>query len=488
MTQRRDLDDPCRLLLVDDEVNLRAVLKGLLERDGYSVDEAQDGAAGLVKAREKSYAAVLTDLRMPGMDGLELLAALREERPEVPVVMLTAHGTVATAVDAMKRGAFDFLTKPFDQAELAQVIERAVTSRLMRRRELHDARPGLQALVGAGPAMARVRERIAKVAAAPSNVLILGETGTGKELVARALHEGSPRAGGSFVATNCAAIPETMVEAELFGHERGAFTGAVATRPGRFELADGGTLFLDEVGDMDLKVQPKLLRALEQREVQRVGASATRKVDVRVVAATHADLAQKVERGLFRRDLWFRLAVLTIELPPLRERREDLPELVDHFRKKHGARLKKTIAPASRELLARLHHHDWPGNVRELENVVESLVVLCDGTMAVRDLPGALQQGEVPPLPPLPTETGVHATAQASTHAAGAAVAHAPGGPLKDVVRDAVALLERELITKALKETDGNVTHAATALGLSRKGLQLKLKELSISRLDVANG
>ncbi|MBL8840865.1 MAG: sigma-54-dependent Fis family transcriptional regulator [Planctomycetes bacterium] len=486
MPPRREVDDPCRLLLVDDEVNLRAVLKGLLERDGWSVDEAADGAAGLAKARERSYAAVLTDLRMPGMDGAQLLDQLRREQPETPVVMLTAHGNVATAVDAMRRGAFDFLTKPFDPHELAQVLERAAASRLSRRREVHEAKPALEALVGSSGAMARVRERIAKVAGAPTNVLILGETGTGKELVARALHELSPRAAASFVATNCAAIPETMVEAELFGHERGAFTGAVATRPGRFELADGGTLFLDEVGDMDLKVQPKVLRALEQREIQRVGAAATRKVDVRLVAATHPDLAAKVERGAFRRDLWFRLAVLTIELPPLRARKEDLPELVDHFRKKHGARLKKSVAPAGAPLLERLAAHEWPGNVRELENVIESLVVLSDRELRVSDLPLALQrEGDAAPPPNVPANG---APAVGGTASAPSAAAGSSAGPLKDVVRDAVATLEREIITRTLREQSGNVTHAATALGLSRKGLQLKLKELGISRTDLSNG
>ncbi len=477
MPPRRPLEDPCRLLLVDDEVNLRAVLKGLLEREGYSVDEAADGAEGLARARERAYGAVLTDLRMPGMDGAQLLDQLRREQPETPVVMLTAHGNVATAVDAMRRGAFDFLTKPFDKDELAQVLERALATRMTRRREVHEAQPALQALVGSGAAMARVRERIQKVAGAPTNVLILGETGTGKELVARALHELSPRASASFVATNCAAIPETMVEAELFGHERGAFTGAVATRPGRFELADGGTLFLDEVGDMDLKVQPKVLRALEQREIQRVGAATTRKVDVRLVAATHPDLAQKVESGAFRRDLWFRLAVLTIELPPLRDRREDIPELVEHFRKKHGARSKKSVAPASGALLARLVAHDWPGNVRELENVIESLVVLADRELRESDLPQALRSGDAP----APVAAFDGAPAQAAPLRVGA-------GPLKDVVRDAVAHLERDIITRTLREQSGNVTHAATALGLSRKGLQLKLKELGISRTELANG
>jgi DNA-binding NtrC family response regulator len=506
MARDERLDDPCRVLVVDDEVNMRAVLKGLLEREGYSVEEAGDGRTALEKTRSRGYAAVLTDLRMPELDGAQLLDALRQERPEVPVVLLTAHGSVPTAVDAMRRGAFDFLTKPFDHAELTQVMERAIASRMVRRREVHDPRPALAALVGSSDVMNRLRERIRKVAPTPSNVLVLGETGTGKELVARALHELSGRAKGPFVATNCAAIPETMVEAELFGHERGAFTGAVASRPGRCELADGGTLFLDEIGDMDLKMQPKLLRALEQREIERVGGSAPRKIDVRLVAATQPELAKKVDSGAFRRDLYFRIAVLTLELPPLRERLGDVPELVDHFRKKHATRLGKKVAPAGPELLARLATHAWPGNVRELENVVESLVVFADGRLRAHDLPPALGGGTPEAAAadardaaaPPPAEPGRPVPAAGAATAPSAAPSAAPAptaapllaapiapmnvGPIKDVVRDAVAALEREIITRALRENASNVTHTAAALGLSRKGLQLKLKDLGISR------
>jgi DNA-binding NtrC family response regulator len=483
------VDDPCRILVVDDETNLRAVLKGLLVREGYSVDEAEDGARGLVMARAKSYAAVITDLRMPGLDGMELLTSLRNEQPELPVILLTAHGQVGNAVDAMRRGAFDFLTKPFDAAELAAVVEKAAATRLMRRRDVHEPKAGLATLVGSSDAMKRLRERVEKIAPAPSNVLLLGETGTGKELVARALHELSPRARGPFVATNCAAIPETMVEAELFGHEKGAFTGAVASRPGRLELADGGTLFLDEIGDMDLKVQPKLLRALEQREIERVGGGVAKKIDLRLVAATHAGLAAMVEQGKFRRDLWFRIAVLTVELPPLRERLADLPELVEHFRKKHAARAGKKIEPAGGELLARLRAHAFPGNVRELENLVESLVVLADRAMRVSDLPVALGGGGRPDAPAAPAASQLPAAAPAAAPAGAAAVAQVsaiPSGPIKDVVRDAVAVIERELIVRMLKETGGNVTRAAERLGLSRKGLQLKLRDLAIARLGDA--
>jgi DNA-binding NtrC family response regulator len=480
MARDPQVDDPCRILVVDDEVNLRAVLKGLLVREGYSVEEASDGASGLALARAKGFAAVISDLRMPGLDGMELLSSLKSEQPELPVILLTAHGDVSRAVEAMRRGAFDFLTKPFDAAELAAVVEKAAATRLLRRRDVHEAKAGISTLVGASDAMKRLRERVEKIAPAPSNVLLLGETGTGKELVARALHELSARARGPFVATNCAAIPETMVEAELFGHEKGAFTGAVASRPGRLELADGGTLFLDEIGDMDLKVQPKLLRALEQREVERVGGGAAKKVDLRLISATHPGLAAMVESGTFRRDLWFRVAVLTIELPPLRERLADLPELVDHFRRKHAARIGKKVDPAGEELLARLRAHSFPGNVRELENLVESLVVLADRTLRVADLPAALGGG--PPArsaePPI-----ARSAAPPDAPAAAGNPASIPSGPIKDVVRDAVAALEREIIVRMLKETGGNVTRAAERLGLSRKGLQLKLKDLAIARL-----
>jgi len=503
MARDARVDDPCRVLVVDDETNLRAVLKGLLVREGYAVDEAADGVQGLARARATNYAAVITDLRMPGVDGMQLLATLHDEQPDLPVILLTAHGQISSAVDAMRRGAFDFLTKPFDAAELATVIEKAATTRLLRRRDVHERKRGVQALIGSSDAMKRLRERIERIASAPSNVLVLGETGTGKELVASALHAGSPRSQGPFVATNCAAIPETMVEAELFGHERGAFTGAVAARPGRLELADGGTLFLDEIGDMELRVQPKLLRALEQREIERVGGSTRRKVDLRLVAATHPDLAAKVERGAFRRDLYFRIAVLAVELPPLRERMSDLPELVEHFRAKHAARLGKSIAPASPALLEKLGAHSYPGNVRELENLVESMVVLAGRAMRVSDLPVALGGGgpsddpdDVPRIEPprggLP-DGAAAASSPPSEPSAPSSAADAsilpqviPSGPFKEVVRDAVAALERELITRMLRETGGNVTRAAERLGLSRKGLQLKLRDLSIARLGDA--
>jgi DNA-binding NtrC family response regulator len=496
MARDPQVDDPCRILVVDDEVNLRAVLKGLLVREGYSVDEAADGASGLAAARAKGFAAVITDLRMPGLDGMELLSSLKSEQPELPVILLTAHGDVSRAVEAMRRGAFDFLTKPFDAVELAAVVEKAAATRLMRRRDVHEAKAGLATLVGASDAMKRLRERVEKIAPAPPNVLLLGETGTGKELVARALHELSTRSRGPFIATNCAAIPETMVEAELFGHEKGAFTGAVASRPGRLELADGGTLFLDEIGDMDLKVQPKLLRALEQREVERVGGGVSKKVDLRLVSATHPGLAAMVESGSFRRDLWFRVAVLTVELPPLRERLADLPELVDHFRRKHSARIGKKVEPAGEELLAKLRAHSFPGNVRELENLVESLVVLADRTLRVADLPVALGGGgpqsrsDASSISRSEAPASAPATASAASVASAAApipasipAASIPSGPIKEVVRDAVAALEREIIVRMLKETGGNVTRAAERLGLSRKGLQLKLRDLAIPRL-----
>jgi DNA-binding NtrC family response regulator len=498
MARDARVDDPCRVLVVDDETNLRAVLKGLLVREGYAVDEAVDGAQGLARARDRNYAAVITDLRMPGVDGMQLLAILHQEQPDLPVILLTAHGQVANAVDAMRRGAFDFLTKPFDAAELAAVLEKAATTRLLRRRDVHEPKAGVQALIGSSDAMKRLRERIEKIAPAPSNVLVLGETGR-QELVASALHHGVVRAG-PFVATNCAAIPRRWSRRSLRPRE-GRFHGAVAARPAASSSRTADA-FLDEIGDMDLKMQPKLLRALEQREIERVGSATRRKVDLRLVAATHPDLAAKVERGAFRRDLYFRIAVLTVELPPLRERMSDLTELVEHFRRKHSARLGKTIEPAGPALLEQLRAHSYPGNVRELENLVESLVVLAGRTMRVCDLPVALGGGGTPDAPgdePPPSDEAPSAPPAAPSDRppppAPAPVSGSsmlpqviPTGPFKEVVRDAVAALERELITRMLRETAGNVTRAAERLGLSRKGLQLKLRDLSISRFGDGPG
>ena len=434
------LRDPGHLLVVDDEENMRAVLQELLEREGYQVDTAADVAQGLAHLESGRHAAVLSDLRMPGRDGLSFLGEVSERWPGLPFVLLTAHGTIENAVDAMRQGAFDFITKPFAREELLAVVGRACGTASRSQREVRAPRGAGTELIGESPPMRELRRKIEKVAATPSNVLILGETGTGKELVARALHEGSERCEGPFVATNCAAIPETLVEAELFGHAKGAFSGAVSARPGRFESADGGTLFLDELGDMATDVQPKLLRAIEQREVQRVGESQTRKVDVRFVAATHPELRQRVERGEFRRDLYYRLSVVVLDLAPLRERREDVPLLVEHLLRRQAKRLGVQYEPPDRALLDNLMAYDYPGNVRELENLLEGLLVMADrGRLSRDDLPAAVRR-VAPEAKPLPA-------------AADAPDPEDEPASLKERVRGAVELLERQLIQEALRDS-----------------------------------
>jgi DNA-binding NtrC family response regulator len=445
------------VLIVEDEANMRRVLAALIARDGFRVLEARDGAEALERLREAPVDAVLTDLRMPQMNGLELLAEVVRQHPEIPVVLLTAHGTVGSAVEALKQGAFDYLTKPFEPDEVRQVMRKAVQTRRLDARETRFEPPEdpERLLQGASPALAEVRRVIERVAATSATVLISGESGTGKEIVARSLHQRSNRSSAAFVKINCAAIPEGLLESELFGHERGAFTGASSSKPGRFELADGGTLFLDEIGEMPLVSQPKLLRALQEGRFYRVGGTATVEVDVRLIAATNRDLRREVADGRFREDLFYRLHVVPLALPPLRERRADIPELARFFVARANRRLHRTVSGLEPAALERLCAHDWPGNLRELENAIERAVLLCEGEL--------IRAGDVLP------ETPADASAPA-------------GAPLRERIRRATRQIEREAILEALRLTDGNVTQAALRLGLSRRGLQLKMKELEIER------
>ncbi|NJK87981.1 MAG: sigma-54-dependent Fis family transcriptional regulator [Myxococcales bacterium] len=364
------------VLVVDDETNLRKVLSAHLRREGYEVLTAADGAEALELMDREAVDVVLTDLRMPNVDGMVLLEELTRRYPGRPVVMLTAHGTVDTAVSAMKLGAFDYLTKPFDKDELHLVIAKAFASSQLAIQEPEGEPHGRFGLIGKSAGLEDVFRTIDKVAASPSTVLITGESGTGKELIASALHANSPRRGKPFIKINCAAIPRDLIESELFGYERGAFTGAVSSKPGRFELADEGTLFLDEIGEIPLEMQVKLLRALQESEFERVGGVATTRVDVRLIAATNVDLTAEVAAGRFREDLFYRLNVVPICLPPLRERRNDIPLLVEHFLAKYRARLQKDVHRVSSDAMERLSAYDWPGNVRELENVMERAVLL----------------------------------------------------------------------------------------------------------------
>jgi nitrogen regulation protein NR(I) len=465
-----------QILVVDDEPNLRRVLSAQLERDGYDVHTAEDGEQALRMLQENHIDLVITDLRMPKLDGMELLRRAVELDDELPVVMITAHGTVDNAVEALKTGAFDYITKPFDQAEVRAIVRKALKTRDLAAAEAtrpkapaaDNARYGI---IGQSPGILEVYAVLDRVADTPTTVLISGESGTGKELVARALHENSSRRDKPFIKVNCAAIPRDLMESELFGYERGAFTGAVGAKPGRFELASGGTLFLDEIGSIPVEMQVKLLRALQESEFERVGGIKTIRVDVRLVAATNSDLKKEIAAGAFREDLFYRLNVVPIRLPPLRERAQDITLLARHFVDKFNERLRKNVAGVTRETEQLLLAYPWPGNIRELENVVERAVLFSDGdTLKPSDLPPEVRDISSP-SPVVPAL------------AASAPEPSANDG-LKEQVKAATTRLERELIQKALDQTGGNVTHAARLLKISRKGLQLKMKELGLRERD----
>ncbi|MSP63439.1 MAG: sigma-54-dependent Fis family transcriptional regulator [Myxococcales bacterium] len=466
--------DPTRILVVEDEPHQRRVLGALLVRDGYEVIEAADGeqALGLIG---RGVAAIITDLKMPRLDGMGLLRRVLAEHPDVQVIMLTAHGSVDSAVGACKLGAFDYISKPYDHAQLRQVVQKAVRTHELDRRGPRAQLAGQLAgtagkalgrfgLIGDSEPLRAVLSVVEKAADTPSTVLITGESGTGKELIARALHENSSRRGEPFIKINCSAIPKTLMESELFGYEKGAFTGAVGSKPGRFELADRGTLFLDEIGEIPVEMQAKLLRVLQESEFERVGGIRTIKVDVRMVTATNRDLQKEVASGNFREDLFYRLNVVPIHLPPLRERRGDIPTLVEHFRLKFNERLKKSITAVEADALDRLTSHHWQGNIRELENVIERTILFCDGpTIHAADLPPELQMAVSP----------------SSIDSRGA---QAPGRAtsLREIVRQETERVERELIVRALDETSGNVTQAARKLKISRKSLQNKMKDFGL--------
>lgn len=447
------------VLIVEDDDTQRLILHDILRASRYEVKAVASAKDALAALREDSFQVMLTDMRMPEMDGLELLRQARRVRPDVEVVVMTAYATVQTAVAAMKEGACDYLAKPFDKDELLVVVEKAVQQGDLRRenvqlRELVSASSSLGNIIGESAPMQRVFDVVRRAIPVNSTVLIQGESGTGKELVARHIHFEGPRSKKPFYVVNCAAIPDTLIESELFGHEKGAFTGAETSRPGKFEVANGGTLFLDEVGDMRFDSQAKLLRVLQDGIVERVGSNTPRKVDVRVIAATNRDLAKLVESGDFREDLYFRLEVLPIRIPPLRERIQDLPLLVSHFREKLSARLGKKCPTLSSDALEAMRRYRWPGNVRELENALERLYILCDGeVIRAEDLPEKLRVRT--------PESGGFALP--------------PGGI---VLED----LEQDLMKQALARSGGSIKEAAELLGLTYKTLQYRLKKHEIDR------
>lgn len=434
------------VLIVDDEKAMCDLVVDFLARENYDVEAAQDGRDALERFRQAEFDVVITDLRMRDMDGMELLKAIKAERPAVPVIMITAFGTIDRAIEAMKAGAFYFVTKPFKMREMEALVAKALEQHRLveenrRLRKEVQGRYDFRQIIGHSKAMTEVFRLVELVADSGSNILVLGESGTGKELVARAIHFSGRRANGPFVPVNCSAIPEGLLESELFGHTRGAFTGAVSTRRGLFVEASGGTLFLDEIGDMGLALQAKLLRVLQDRVVRPIGSSKTAPVDTRIIAATHQDLKTAVREGRFREDLYYRLSVIPIRIPPLHERLEDIPLLVDHFLKKYAT---QTGTPAKRmtpRALDALQRRPWEGNVRELENIIERLVVLTPGD--VIDTPDLPLVGSEPAPGPWP-ETGEFP-------------------PLRDV--------ERRYIQRVLEHTQGNKEKAAKVLGINRRTL-----------------
>ena len=458
-----------RVLVIEDNETMRTGVVLVMERMGHQAEGVAGGGDGLARLREQAYDLVITDYRMEGMDGLEVLATVKREWPQTDVVLITAFGTIEIAVEAMKIGAADFVTKPFPPDALRLKVERVLDHRQTRLdnerlgeenrylREEIGGRHNFGEMVGDSPAMREVFATVKKVAASDSAILVYGESGTGKELVARAIHRHSGRSDGPFVKVNCGALPRELVESELFGHEKGAFTGATRRKKGKFELAEGGTIFLDEVGDIPLEVQVHLLRVLQEGEFDPVGGEATIQADVRVVAATHRPLREMVGEGRFREDLFYRLEVIPVQLPPLRERRGDIPALAEHFLHKKCAELGRGVrrfADSARQALA---HYGWPGNVRELENVVERTVVLSDGDeIGLSDLP--LVAADTSPLGTDPTDEAGDS----------------------DSLNQQLEDLERRLIEKALQRSGGVKTQAAELLGIKTSALYYKLDKYGL--------
>lgn len=438
-----------RIFLIDDEPNTLKVLSAFLTKQGYALGTAVDGQSGLEQLQDGSWDMLITDLKLPDISGLEILETVKATWPNLPVVMITAYGSISNAVQAMKLGAFNYLTKPVDPDELLLLVQKVFErSQLLEenqtmRRQLRD-RFSLGNMVGKSKPMQELFNLIEKVAQYEANVLVGGETGTGKELVARGIHYAGEDANLPFVPIDCAAVPETLLESELFGHSRGAFTGATEHKKGQIEMAHGGTLFLDEIGELPLNLQKKFLRFLQEKEIVRLGETRRRKVDVRIIAATNRDLEAEIAKGEWREDLFYRLNVISMDVPALRERKEDIPHLVNHFLAKYNAQNGKAIQGTTGEVMEVFMAYDWPGNVRELENVIERAVVLCMGdSVALSCLPPKLQERRAPS----PPAEGVNLIA-----------------------------MEKQLVLQALEKTEHNQSAAARELGISRKQLRTKMK------------
>ncbi len=445
------------ILVVDDDRNICKVLKGLLEKAGFTVLVAHDVDTAMPIVDERDLDLILTDLKMPGKSGMDLLTLSQVRKPAVPVIMITAYGNIEAAVSAIKKGAYDFITKPFDEDELLNVTKKALSESQKNKELISDyfdkESHVLPEIIGKTLAIQQVLHTVRKIAPTDSTVLITGETGAGKELIAREIHLASHRGDHPFVKVNCAAIPETLIESELFGYEKGAFTGAVTTKPGRFEIAHQGTVFLDEIGEIPLHLQVKLLSVLQDKAFERVGGVKTIKVDIRIVAATNRDLQSAVQSGKFRSDLFYRLNVVPIHVPPLRERKEEIIPLVDFFLNKYTTKYQKGITNVSPELMAAFSDYDWPGNIRELENVLERMVLMSEtDTLGLDQMPAEIRD-TVPVV-------------VAST--------------LKEKTEQISRTAEKEMIIDALAKTNQNRTKAAKLLSISRRTLQNKIKEYGL--------
>jgi two-component system response regulator HydG len=450
------VNDSTRILVIDDEQSIRDSMSQVLRKEGYRVETAASGPEGLNLFGAEAFQVAFVDLKLPGTSGLDILNRIKEADPQTPVIIITGYASIESAVEAMKRGAFDYMTKPFTPEEIRVVTRKALESRrlifenMSLRREL-EAKAEFELVVGKSRAITQVLDVVRRVSPSESTILITGESGTGKELVAREIHRHSLRRNSSFVVVDCGALVETLFESELFGHVKGSFTGAHETKHGRFEVAEGGTIFFDEISNIGLNIQAKLLRAIQEREINRIGSSKAIKVDVRILAATNEDLADAIREGKFREDLFYRLSVVPIHLPPLRERKEDIPLLVDHFLEKYNKRAKKNIRGISPRALKAMKEYDWPGNIRELENTIERAVVLArsDGI----DLEDLMYHGI----------------------SAGTTTLGSISGNLQTLES-----MEKEYIKAVLKVHHGNRTRAAEVLGIDRKTLWAKIKKYQI--------
>lgn len=462
-----------KVLLIEDDTNIATGLQKVMRANGYDVAVLGRGDEGLERAKSDAFDAVITDLKLPGLDGLELVRELKKTKPKLPIILITAHGTTETAIEATKWGAFDYLPKPFDVEELLDLTSKAIESSRLMSEPVDMGEPGTAptAIVGRSRAMQAIYKEIGRIAATPVTVLIRGDTGTGKELIARAIYQHSDRASAPFIAINCAAIPEALLESELFGHERGSFTGADARRIGRFEQANGGTLFLDEIGDMSTPLQAKLLRVLQEKAIQRVGGKELISVDVRIIAATHRDLEVAIRERQFREDLFYRLSAMTITLPPLGQRADDIPDMIRYFLRRHGPEAGVASPSITPEAIAFLQSQSWPGNVRELENTVRQALLLArDYTISVDHAKEIVAKARQPAAASQET---------IKTYVSGL-LDQVERGEIRGAFPKMLADLEPELYSQAIQRTNGNITKAAEWLGITRLKLREKLKELNL--------